>query len=113
MARKKELDKLTKDAIAARAAGMTYGKYKALQPVMSGGQMASEQMQPAGQYEFTCAFCGKTFYRNSKLPRKYCSDDCRDSGYRKIKSEREQAQRRAKNDNCAASQCPAAHGAGD
>lgn len=111
MARKKELDKLSRDAAAARAAGMTYGKWKALQPAQPA--TASEEVRPTGKYEFTCAFCGKKFYRSDRTPRKYCSDDCRDSGYRATKSEREKAQRRMKHDNCTASQCPATHGAGD
>ena len=71
---KKEMDQLTKDAVAARKAGMTYGKYMATKnPTVI-------VREPEG-YKHTCLFCGKEFYIKHKKLRKYCSDLCREQYY--------------------------------
>lgn len=68
---KKEMDQLTKDCIAARKAGMTYGKWKALQP--------PREMKPKQKAEKPsnkrCRVCGKAIPMTSKRM-VYCSDEC-------------------------------------
>lgn len=85
--RKKPLDRLTRDAIAAEQAGMSYGKYKAQHP-----HTPDEDEEPPkpkvdpDKYERVCVTCGKTFYLRTRVHMKYCSDYCRQIG----KSHREQ-----------------------
>ena len=68
---KKEMDQLTKDCIEARKAGMTYGKWKAMQPPRKKAPKKEEE-KPSGKY---CRVCGKMIPLTS--PRKvYCSDAC-------------------------------------
>ena len=71
-------DQLDLDAKAASDAGMSYGKWKAMQnPV--------KIEQPNGT-KFVCAICGKEFYRTYHRAAKYCSDECRDkAGYERAK----------------------------
>lgn len=74
---KKKIDNLTRDAMAAEAAGMSYGKYKGL-------QHAAGQQQPAPApkkstrktFDLICTQCGQPFVGGSRL-RKYCSEDCK------------------------------------
>ena len=85
----KEPDNLARDAAAARAAGMTYGKWKALRP-----QAVIEPKRPVESYhEFTCAYCGCNFIRYDNVVPKYCGARCRENAFRKAKREREQAGR--------------------
>lgn len=73
MAKKNEPDKLARDAAAARAAGMSYGKWRAMQPVVP-----VEPKKPAEIYrEHTCAYCGCKFVRYDKKAKKYCGYRCR------------------------------------
>ena len=67
-------DNLSRDAAAARAAGMTYGRWKALQDE----QPKAEKGLPDGWKE--CAFCGKPFKQN--LNQKYCDILCSKRAYR-------------------------------
>lgn len=74
MAKKeKELDQLTKDCISANEAGMSYGQWKAMQPV--------EQKKPKIDREFykRCPACGEYFViKGTQGGRKiYCNLDCR------------------------------------
>ena len=66
-------DQLSEDATAALAAGLSYGKYKALQ---------RENMLPKTvpttatvEGDFVCVICGKPF---SARKRKYCGPECAD-----------------------------------
>ena len=64
-------DKLTLDASAATAAGMSYGQWKALHPV-------SPAQQPKPTVDFfndirVCPICGKQFH---SVTRKYCTEEC-------------------------------------
>ena len=72
---KKEMDQLTKDCIEARKAGMTYGKWKAMQPRKEKApEQVVEEEKPSGKY---CRVCGKMIPKTS--PRKvYCSNACMD-----------------------------------
>lgn len=68
---KKKRDRLAEDAAKAKAAGMSYGKWKALQP-------PDEPEKPKKiVIENTCQFCGKKFYQNDNRQRKYCSPECK------------------------------------
>lgn len=92
--RKKPMDRLTRDAIAAEQAGMSYGQYKAQHPHTPDEEDA-EPPRPKvdpGVYECTCAVCGKTFYMITKARHKYCGDYCRKYG----KSQREAELRQIK-----------------
>lgn len=71
MGKKKQMDRLSRDAAAAKAAGMSYGKWKALQP-----KYEPKPLKPKGRKEVTCQFCGKVFYQSDNRHRKYCSE-CR------------------------------------
>lgn len=94
--RKKPLDRLTRDAIAAEQAGMSYGKYKALHPhTPDEGEEDQEPPRPKvdpDKYERVCETCGKTFYLTTKVRQKYCSDYCRTFA----RSQREQKLREKK-----------------
>lgn len=83
MARKKP-DKLAIDAGKARAAGMSYGKWKAMQEPVK-----DEKKIPEGSKE--CPYCGKVFYP-SDVRQKYCDAVCcqkaNDKRHRERKRER-------------------------
>ena len=73
MARKREMDQLAKDAAAARAAGMSYGKWKALQePVVEEAPKVVEI--PEGWKR--CPHCGKIFKPAPRKAKKYCEPLC-------------------------------------
>lgn len=85
--KEKELDNLTRDAIAAQRAGMTYGKYKAMRD--DGEQkMQLQRNQPAVKPQKifnpnpkipvkVCAYCGKEFPTAGRSANcKYCSLEC-------------------------------------
>lgn len=77
--RKKRLDRLTRDAIAAQKAGMTYGKYKALHPHTPDEDdevEALERVTPGGTTG-TCENCGATFDKKRYSRKRYCCDACR------------------------------------
>lgn len=68
--KKKEPDKLSQDAAAARAAGMSYGKWKALQ--------SDPVREKNGTLEgwLVCQYCGKPFKPKTKRPQIYCEIYC-------------------------------------
>lgn len=62
------MDRLARNAMLARQAGMSYGKWKAMQtPVVI-------IKKPEG---LVCKYCGKTFPKNKYRARAYCSDYCK------------------------------------
>ena len=67
------MDNLTRDAVAARLAGMTYGKYMAQK--QSGAAAAEATISP-DRIRY-CKGCGKPF-ETGKHRRKYCSGACRE-----------------------------------
>lgn len=85
--KRKKLDRLTRDAIAAQEAGMSYGQWKALHPhTPEEDDEQEEEPAPApapiklgpNQRLGTCAHCGKPFALGFKQQNKlYCSTDCR------------------------------------
>lgn len=70
MARKKKPDKLAQDAAAARAAGMSYGKWKALQSE----PVKEKKGIPEGW--LVCKYCGKPFKPKVKRNQIYCEAYC-------------------------------------
>ena len=68
MARKKT-DKLAMDAMKAKEANMSYGRWKAMQEVV---------VKPKGIPEgwLVCQYCGKAFKPKTKKPMKYCELFC-------------------------------------
>lgn len=70
MAKKTEMDQLTKDSISAEKAGMSYGKYMAMKHIPPKTPKVVDDEQ--AHY---CAECGKVIvhYRTGK---KYCCHRC-------------------------------------
>lgn len=73
-------DKLIKEAAEAKAAGLSYGKWKALQPE------PEPVVVPEGMT--ACAYCGKLFptHRNKK----YCDSVCNNKDYYRNHPEKKQ-----------------------
>ena len=69
------MDNLARNAMLARQAGMSYGKWKALQPVVT----PDRKELPEGWR--VCANCGKEFKGRSN--KKYCNPDCKYENRRK------------------------------
>ena len=67
---KKEMDQLTKDCIEAQKAGMSYGKWKAMQPPREKPKQKEEK--PSNK---RCRVCGTAIPMTSKRM-VYCSDEC-------------------------------------
>ena len=71
MAKKKEPDKLARDAAAALAAGMSYGKWKALQD----NPVPQKKVDGIPEGWKACKRCGKLFKPKAKT-QKYCEALC-------------------------------------
>ena len=77
MAKSKKMDKLSRDACDALAAGMSYGKYMAMK---GPAKVTRPAPAPTGYYH-VCQHCGKEFYAGDRKVRKFCSDRCRELSY--------------------------------
>lgn len=75
------MDKLSRDAANALAAGMSYGKYMAMK-----NPVKITSPEPKGVRR-ECECCGKAFYRQDRKVRKFCSDACREKFYGQRKAE--------------------------
>lgn len=73
MAKKKEHDKLSSEVAMALAAGMSYGKWKAMQTPVK----IEPKKNPIGIETQRCAWCGAEFTSYDNRNRKYCGDRCR------------------------------------
>jgi hypothetical protein len=67
------MDNLARNALLATQAGMSYGKWKALQPVV----VPEKKELPEGWR--LCPGCGKEFTGRSN--KKYCSPECQHQHY--------------------------------
>lgn len=70
--KKEKFDKLAWEVSQALSAGMSYGKWKALQtpvPVIEVKDVKNEN-------EIACAYCGKVFIPRYNKRKKYCDDRC-------------------------------------
>lgn len=86
--KKEPLDNLTRDALAAQAAGQSYGQYKAAHPHT--GSNPPPDPDP-GRDTFTCAWCGAVVVTRGKARRKYCCENCRQNYQRQKDKERKEA----------------------
>ena len=87
MTKKAEPDKLAQDAKAAREAGMTYGKWKAMQSPVN--VVPSSKRKGIKKI---CLHCGKEFYQTSAIEKKYCDENCRNYYYQnRVREERKKA----------------------
>lgn len=73
MAKKKEMDKLSQEVHQALAAGMSYGKWKAMQDPVK----IEPKKLPIGIDTKICAYCGCEYAPFDNRPRKYCSTRCK------------------------------------
>ncbi len=71
------MDRLARNAMLARQAGMTYGKWKAMQPRVE----VKKPAIPDGWRP--CVHCGKAF--KGKNGKRFCDDACRRTAYEKRK----------------------------
>lgn len=69
---KKKPDKLAQEVNMALAAGMSYGKWKALQT-----PTVIEEPKPVVRRMKKCALCGAEFPVYDNRPRSYCGEQCR------------------------------------
>ena len=67
------MDNIARDAMLVRQAGLSYGKLKALQPVVKVEKTIPEGWKP-------CEWCGKHF--EPKQGKRFCNDDCRIEAYK-------------------------------
>jgi hypothetical protein len=65
----KKTDTLAMDAVEAKKAGMSYGRWKAM-------QMVEEKPKGIPDGWLVCQYCGKPFKPKDKRPRKYCELFC-------------------------------------
>lgn len=73
MAKKKnEPDKLAQEVSQAIAAGMSYGKWKAMQPIENAEDKERENWT-------TCEYCGKAF--KPKKGKRFCNVECQKLAY--------------------------------
>ena len=98
------MDNLARNAMLAKQANMSYGKWKAMQPVI---EKVEKPADPLPKGWKICQNCGKAFKTNKA--QKYCDIDCRkkaygekDKEYQKIygKKYRERQKEGAKNGRC-------------
>lgn len=70
--KKKEMDNLAKDAASALAAGMSYGRWKALQD----NPVAVKKKDEIPENWKVCPHCGKSFKPRPKSRQIYCEVYC-------------------------------------
>ncbi len=99
--KKNEPDKLAQDAASARQAGMSYGRWKAMQNPVTITKPDPAKVVPdlecAGMIKKICAHCSKEFFTSRRTRQIYCGRPCRDSAnyHKKLKKEMER-----KNESC-------------
>lgn len=85
---RKKLDRLTRDAIAAQEAGMSYGKWKAQNPhTLDEDEDQEPQIEP-GAAVAVCEYCGGKFVKTMKTKR-FCSATCQSGHNAKKKAEKD------------------------
>ena len=82
---KKKVDKLAQEAEMAMAAGMSYGRWKAMQEPIKNEQ--SPELEPE---LVVCKCCGKQFRPKGKRRQSYCEFSCqREAQYLRYRQLRE------------------------
>lgn len=89
MKKKVEIDNLTKDVMAAEAAG--YGPHYGHYIADHGHSWQEEENIIKSEKEQVCKMCGEVFLLPDKFKRKYCSPECR---YEAIRRSRNAAKKR-------------------
>lgn len=82
MGRHKKPDKLSQEASAALAAGMSYGKWKAMQTPVE------VKSKPKLGATHICEYCGEKFIQYDHIRRKYCCEAHREAANNKKGRER-------------------------
>ena len=92
------VDRLTQDCIAARKAGMSYGKWKVLHPHTE-VEIPQEKEQKPGVPKRKCKHCGKEVYEPYGRRRTYCDRYCYYEAMKKRQKEkrRMESERRMEN----------------
>ena len=70
-----EMDRLARNAMLARQANMSYGKWKAMQPIVE----VDKKAIPEGWR--VCEHCGKPFKPRTKQKQRYCEFVCQQRAY--------------------------------
>ena len=73
------MDNLARDAMLARQAGLSYGRWKAMQKPVK----VTESPIPDGWRK--CEFCGKPFKKSHG--KRFCNIDCRNKAYKPRENE--------------------------
>ena len=76
------MDRLARNAMLARQANMSYGKWKAMQPIVP----IAEKKETSPVKMKVCPWCGKQFEAKGK--KVYCDDFCRNQDYYERNKER-------------------------
>ena len=84
MAKKREMDNLAKDAAAALAAHMSYGKWKAMQD----NPVAVKKKDETPENWKVCPHCGKSFKPREKTRQIYCELYCQQQAQALKRSEK-------------------------
>ena len=92
--KKQKLDRLTRDAIAAQEAGMSYGQYKALHPHTPDEDDEEELVIDPDSVVAACEYCGEQFVkRKTNTAKRFCCITCQNRyNARKQEAIRKQAQ---------------------
>ena len=78
------MDNLARNAMLAKEAGMSYGRWKAMQEPVK-----PEKKTPEGW--IPCKHCGEPFNPGKYRTKKYCCDECRIAYGKKRDAERKKA----------------------
>jgi endogenous inhibitor of DNA gyrase (YacG/DUF329 family) len=90
---RKKLDRLTRDAIAAQEAGMSYGNWKAQHPHTPDEDDEEEQAIESDSVVATCEQCGEKFVKFKwQTTRRFCGADCQKKYNSKKRREKERQQ---------------------
>lgn len=88
---RKKLDRLTRDAIAAQEAGMSYGKWKAQHPHTPDEDDEEQEIIPDAVVA-NCEYCGEKFIQTRKTKR-FCGATCQNRyNHEKRQREKKRAQ---------------------
>lgn len=92
--KEKVMDRLARNAMLARQAGMSYGKWKALQPIVPIKPKVVDESKLK-----TCQYCGVKF-ESDKPSRKYCGANCQmQANIEKAKLRAKQKRKEQKNES--------------
>lgn len=85
------MDRLALNAMLARQAGMSYGKWKAMQKPI---EVQKEAIPDGWQ---VCEWCGKPFKPKTKKKQRFCEIGCQKKAYAIIWNEKKRKERKNEN----------------